>query len=193
LIQRLLFVAAAVAVAMSLVPARAFAGTTKSGDFIVEVFPLTAPDVHFRDTWGARRPGGRRHRGTDLIGPRGSPVLAVAAGTVSFMDWQRLSGYTIKIEHDGDWTSTYMHLNNDSPGTDDGRGGPEGAFAPGLEVGVHVEAGQLIGWVGDSGNAEDTTPHTHFELKHEGTKLNPFPYLAAAWRHSPQQDGPTAD
>ncbi len=48
--------------------------------------------------------------------------------------------------------------------------------------GDHVEAGQLIGRVGDSGNAEDTTPHTHFELKRGTEKVNAYPYLVRAWR-----------
>jgi murein DD-endopeptidase MepM/ murein hydrolase activator NlpD len=156
------------------------------------VFPHIGSDVQFRDTWGARRSGGRRHKGTDILSPRGTAIVAVAEGTVVFMDKQRLSGYTIKIEHEDGWVTTYMHLNNDTPGTDDGRGGPETAFAPGLEVGDHVHAGQHIGWVGDSGNAERTTTHTHFELKHNGTKVNPFAYLAAAWKIAPSvPDSPT--
>ena len=130
------------------------------------------------------RSGGRRHRGTDILSPRGTPIVAVADGTVAFMGEQRLSGYVVKIEHAGGWSTTYMHLNNDEPGTDNGEGGPLSAFAAGLHEGARVEAGQLIGWVGDSGNAERTTPHTHFELKHHGEKLNPYPYLEAAWLRS---------
>jgi len=171
-----------VVIGMAMIPAGANASAPVADDFVVEVFPHGDNPVEFRDTWGARRSGGRRHKGTDILSPRGTPIVAVADGTVVFMGKQRLSGYCIKIEHGNGWMTTSMHLNNDTPGTDDGRGGDETAFAPGLAVGDRVEAGQLIGWVGDSGNAEQTTTHTHFELKHGDTKLNPYPYLAAAWR-----------
>ncbi len=73
-----------------------------------------------------------------------------------------LSGTSIRIRHDDGWSSHYIHLNNDLYGTDDGRG--EGV-RPGLAVGDRVKRGELIGWVGDSGNAEGTIPHLHFELR----------------------------
>jgi hypothetical protein len=74
----------------------------------------------------------------------------------------------------------YIHLNNDTPGTDDGAGGPEAAYAPGLAVGDFVAAGDVIGFTGDSGNAESRVAHTHFELQHNDRYLNPYPYLRAA-------------
>lgn len=193
LIRNFLLIALVAVVVVTLLPARARAETTAEGDFILETFPHAGSDVRFRDTWGARRSGGRRHKGTDILSPRGTPILAVAPGVVVFVGKQRLSGYTVKIEHAEGWVSTYMHLNNDTPGTDDGKGGPEAAFAPGMEVGTEVQTGQLIGWVGDSGNAERTTTHTHFELKHNGTKLNPYPYLVTAWRLRSSDGDPAAE
>ncbi len=72
----------------------------------------------------------------------------------------------------------YIHLNNDTPGTDDGLGW---GFADGISSGVHVTAGQLIGWVGDSGNAEWTASHLHFELHHpDHGSVNPYPHLREA-------------
>lgn len=188
--RRIALLALAVVLASSAVmmPSTVQAAESVEEGFVIEVFPHAENPVDFRDTWGARRSGGRRHKGTDILSPRGTPIVAVAPGTVKLMGKQRLSGYWIKIEHGDGWVTTYMHLNNDTPGTDDGRGSHNAAFAPGLEVGDRVEAGQLIGWVGDSGNAERTTTHTHFELKHGDTKLNPFPYLAAAW-HMTARDG----
>lgn len=158
-------------------------------DFMIEFFPHAGEDTAFRDTWGAPRSGGRRHTGTDILSPRGTRIVAVADGTVTFIGEQRLSGYCIKIEHAGGWRTSYLHLNNDTVGTDDGEGGEEAAFAPGLDVGDRVEAGQLIGWVGDSGNAEHTTPHTHFELIHHDEKLNPYEFLKVAWRRSGREAG----
>jgi len=152
-----------------------------SSDFVVEVFPNQSPEASFSDSWGARRRGGRRHRGTDIHSPKGTPVVAVAEGRVTAMEWNRLSGWVIRIDHGGGWVTAYAHLNNDTLGTDDGDGGPEHAFAPGLAVGSFVIGGELIGFVGDSGNAEGTVPHTHFEIRQGEEKVNPFPYLEAAW------------
>jgi murein DD-endopeptidase MepM/ murein hydrolase activator NlpD len=190
--KRIALFALAVALASSafIVPATADVAQSVHEDFVVEVFPHAESPVDFRDTWGARRSGGRSHKGTDILSPRGTSIVAVAPGTVRFMGKQRLSGYSIKIDHGHGWVTSYLHLNNDTPGTDDGDGGEEGAFAPGLEVGDRVEAGQLIGWVGDSGNAERTTTHTHFELKHGDTKVNPYPYLAAAWHMTARNGHP---
>jgi len=151
-----------------------------SGGFAIEAFPHETAMVGFSDTWGAPRSGGRHHEGTDIMSPKGTWVLAVADGTVERLDWNRMSGWNITIRHADGWTSHYMHLDNDTPGTDDGNGGPETAFAEGLEVGNPVEAGDVIGFVGDSGNAEGGGSHTHFELHIDGAKVNPYPYLAEA-------------
>jgi murein DD-endopeptidase MepM/ murein hydrolase activator NlpD len=108
-------------------------------------------------------------------------VYAAAAGTVIHVGTNRLSGRNVRIEHQDGWTSHYVHLNNDNPGTDDGDAPWSLTVAPGVEVGVHVEAGQLIAWVGDSGNAESTTPHTHFELRVDDRPINPFSLLNDAY------------
>jgi len=150
-------------------------------DFIIKAFPHETSTVEFGDTWGAGRSGGRRHAGTDIMSPKGTSIVAVEEGIVERLDWNRLSGWNIMIRHADGWTSHYLHLNNDNPGTDDGDGGSEIAFAEGLEVGVFVKAGDVVGFVGDSGNAEHTGSHTHFELHIDGTKVNPYPYLADAF------------
>lgn len=160
---------------------RAAAEVVQKPGFKVSHFPVPSASVEFTDTWGARRSGGRRHRGTDILGERGTPIVAIADGVVSFMGKQRLSGYTVKIDHGDGWSTAYLHLNNDDPGTDNGEGGERTAFAPWIHEGVRVTAGEVIGYLGDSGNAERTTPHLHFEIKHDGEKLNPYPYLEEAW------------
>jgi len=149
--------------------------------FIVRVFPHDTTAVSFWDSWGARRSGGRRHQGIDILSPRGTEIRAVADGTVTDFGHQRLSGLYLRIDHGDGWKTTYMHLNNDTLGTDDGAGGVWTAIHPLITIGTEVVAGQVIGYVGDSGNAEGTQPHTHFEMSFEGTKVNPYPYITAAW------------
>lgn len=150
-------------------------------EFRLVAFPHETALVHFYDSWGARRSGGRRHRGIDIHSPKGTPIVAVADGVIIHMGSNRLSGWNLKIEHVGGWVSSYVHLNNDNPGSDDGEGGARTAFARGLEIGDAVQAGDVVGYVGDSGNAEHTVPHTHFELRHDGDKLNPYEFLLDAW------------
>lgn len=173
------FAVLAATVVLSTAPTRA-SEPEAADDFVIKVFPHETSLVEFSDTWGAGRSGGRRHKGTDIMSPKGSWIVAVDDGIVERLEWHRLSGWNIMIRHADSWTSHYMHLNNDTTGTDDGEGGPEAAFADGLEVGSFVKAGEVIGFVGDSGNAEHTGSHTHFELHNDGRKVNPYPYLAAA-------------
>lgn len=154
---------------------------TEADTFVMTVFPHETSSVNFWDSWGARRPGGRRHRGTDIMGPKGSEVLAVADGVVTDFGYQRLSGFYVRLDHGSGWSTTYMHLNNDTEGTDDGLGGLWTAVYPTLTIGAPVVAGQVIGYVGDSGNAEGTQPHIHVDVKRDGVKVNPYPYLKEAF------------
>ena len=144
-------------------------------------FPQLDEQTEFASSFGVERPDERNHQGIDLMGAKMTPVVAVLDGVVVTMRKGDRAGYYIKIDHGGGTSSYYMHLNNDTPGTDDGRGGSEYAFAEGLAVGDTVEAGQLIGYVGDSGNAEWGGAHTHFELHLRGRAVDPFPYLRDAW------------
>lgn len=169
----------AAAVVLPSQPGHAIVAAT-STDFVIKAFPHETATVVFSDSWGAARSGGRSHEGTDIMSPKGTWVVAVEDGIVERLDWNQMSGWNIMVRHADGWTSHYLHLNNDSAGTDDGEGGPEAAFADGLEVGSFVKAGDVIGFVGDSGNAEHTGSHTHFELHIDGAKVDPYPYLAAA-------------
>lgn len=175
----LVVAAVAIPILSNTPPAHAEPATAE--DFTLTAFPMHTSAVSFWDSWGARRSGGRRHRGTDIMSPRGTEVRAVADGVVTDFGEARLSGFYIRIDHGNGWSTSYMHLNNDTLGTDDGKGGLWTAVYPLLAVGDEVKAGQVIGYVGDSGNAEGTQPHTHFEIKHDGTKVDPYPYLWDAW------------
>ncbi len=144
-------------------------------------FPQDVQKTSFSNTWGARRSGGRGHKGTDLMADKGTEVYAFADGTINKIGDSRRPGRYLIIEHAGGWDTYYIHLNNDNPGTDDGAAPWDLTVAPGLEVGSQVSAGQLIGWVGDSGNAEGSGSHTHFELLHNGRNLNPYHALVEAF------------
>jgi murein DD-endopeptidase MepM/ murein hydrolase activator NlpD len=148
------------------------------------VFPVCGK-VTWSDTFGQPRSGGRTHAGQDIMAPKMRPVVAAFDGVVWLGRPARPNGHwSLTLRGDNGWTANYMHLNNDTPGTDDGQGTDELAFAPGLTSGTHVRAGQLLGYVGDSGNAEDTAPHLHFELRPTtgGGPVNAAPYLKAAVR-----------
>lgn len=150
------------------------------------IFPVVG-EVRYSDTWGACRGSGcsRRHEGNDLMSAKMTPVVAVADGYIKMVNWSSNPNdmnpdrcCTIALKHDDGWESWYIHLNNDTPGTDDGT---QWGIAEGIVPGVRVVAGQLIGWVGDSGNAEGTAPHLHYEYHQpDGTPINPNPYLNAA-------------
>lgn len=143
-------------------------------------FPQDPEVTWFLDTWGASRPGGRSHIGVDLMAPKASPVYSIAEGVVTLIANSPSAGAYVVVEHSSGWESKYMHLDSDEPGTDNGRGGIETAIAPGLVVGSFVNAGMLIGFVGDSGNAEHTAPHTHFELHQNGRPIDAYSMLVEA-------------
>lgn len=147
-------------------------------------FPQDVSKTSFSNTWGARRGGGRRHKGTDLMAEKMTEVYSFADGVVAKVSSSRRAGRYVIIEHADGWETYYIHLNNDNFGTDDGDAPWHLTIAPGLEEGSKVVAGQLIGWVGDSGNAEGSSPHTHFELLIDGRNINPYQVLEEAYERA---------
>jgi hypothetical protein len=129
-------------------------------------FPVDGP-TSYGNTWGADRDGGaRQHEGTDIMGHKLEVLVAAHDGTVSYT---RVDGNNMLAIRDTEgWEYWYIHINNDTPGTDDGANSPAFMFFPGIERGVQVRAGQPVAYMGDSGNAEGTSPHLHFELHPPG-------------------------
>lgn len=156
--------------------------------------------VEFTDTYDAARGGnadgctnGRVHQAVDLVAPKMTEVHAAMGGRVVFLpETQPSYGWIIIIEGDDGLEYSYVHLNNDNPGTDDGEGGIDQAIVPGVRRGTVVERGQHIGWVGDSGSAESTAAHLHLDVEdpslddaelqcpYEGDRVNPYPSMVAA-------------
>ncbi|MDP2705531.1 MAG: peptidoglycan-binding protein [Patescibacteria group bacterium] len=146
------------------------------------VFPVNGK-YNFRDDFSEPRDGGTRtHLGIDIIADKMTPVVAATDGVITFIAIPQASwGYSISIRDSEGFSYRYLHLNNDTPGTDDGQGGEANAYAPGLKRRTTVTKGQLIGWVGDSGNAEATISHLHFEIWDPSrTAINPYESLLAA-------------
>jgi murein DD-endopeptidase MepM/ murein hydrolase activator NlpD len=147
------------------------------------LFPLAGNGTYSNDFFSPRDNG--QHNATDIFAPKGTKIIAAVAGTVTYVPISQPSfGYMVRIEDDDGFSYDYIHINNDTPGTDDGNGGPMNAYAPDIKVGNRVARGQFLGYVGDSGNAETTASHLHFEItRNDGLKINPYPYLQEAERY----------
>ncbi len=140
------------------------------------LFPVVGGATYFDDYGDARSQG--RHQGNDLMSAKHTPVIAVADGVVKLQHSGR-GGYMLYLRNaQHEWL--YIHLNNDVRGND-GRGGPKTAYARGLRSGMRVKAGQEIGYVGNSGDAEGGPSHLHFEEhSRSGTPHDPYRRLRAA-------------
>jgi murein DD-endopeptidase MepM/ murein hydrolase activator NlpD len=102
----------------------------------------------------------RAHLATDYAAPTGSPVVAVANGTVISAGWDSGYGNLVRLKHSSGLTSGYAHLSR---------------IEPGIRSGAGVKQGQLLGLVGQTGLA--TGPHLHFMMNKNGTAINPVPAL----------------
>ena len=133
------------------------------------------PRSKLRDNFDEGRPG-HKHEALDIMAPRGTPVLAVDDGRVTKLFTSVAGGLTI-YQFDPGETFAYYYAHLDR-------------YADGLRDGTPVKRGQVIGYVGTTGNATPGAPHLHFTIFRlgpskqwwKGTAVNPFPYLADAKR-----------
>jgi murein DD-endopeptidase MepM/ murein hydrolase activator NlpD len=127
---------------------------------MIRVFPV-AGRSQFADTWGAARSQGREHQGTDIFAPLGTPVVAVNDGQAR-KGLDPLGGNVATLT-DADARYYYAHL-------DDWEG----------EFPRKVKVGDVLGYVGTTGNAQGLTPHLHFGVYVANEAVNPFPELQEA-------------
>jgi peptidoglycan LD-endopeptidase LytH len=127
---------------------------------------LMEPPYSYVDTWGAPRSGGRSHQGTDVMAPYGAEVYAYTAGVVSRESTSTSGGIQLYLQGDNGVEYFYAHLSR---------------YA--VPAGTRVRAGQLVAYNGQSGNAQYTAPHVHFEVHPGGpgsAPVNPYPYVQRA-------------
>jgi murein DD-endopeptidase MepM/ murein hydrolase activator NlpD len=125
------------------------------------------------DTFNQTRDGTRPHEALDIMAARGTPVLAASDGKVAKLFTSAPGGLTIyEFDPSGTYAYYYAHLDR---------------YASGLVEGRSLRRGDVIGYVGSTGNASEDAPHLHFAIfalgpdKHwwQGTPINPYPLLAA--------------
>ncbi len=147
------------------------------------IFPIVG-SVAFANDFGAARYSGT-HQGNDLMAPRRTVAVAAEPGKVKFWTTSARAGCMLYLYGKSGTTYLYIHLNNDVTKGNDNRGKcvPGMAYSKGLRDGAPVDAGQAIGYVGNSGDADSTDPHLHFEVHpNDGGAINPYPYLMKAER-----------
>ncbi len=123
-----------------------------------------AGNVSFINDWGFPRSGGRRHQGNDMFASRGTPVVAVSNGTLSLKS-NRLGGISAYLR-----TSSAMYYYAHLDG-----------YAANVSSGQSLSAGDVIGYVGNTGNARGSSPHLHFQMHPGGgAPVNPYPTISSA-------------
>ena len=145
------------------------------------IFPV-AGTAAYVDDFGQPRAGGS-HQGNDMLAAKKTPVVAAEAGKIKFWTTSASAGCMLYLYGVSGTMYEYIHLNNDLTKRNDNRGKcvPGVAYAHGLKDGARVSAGQMIGYVGDSGDANGIASHLHFEVHPGGgDAVSPYPYLQIA-------------
>jgi Peptidase family M23 len=170
----------ALVAALALAAAFAPGGMARAPGVPQLVFPIVG-DATYHDDFGDPR-GQGKHEGNDIMAAWRSPAVAAEAGKIKFWTKSARAGCMLYLYGKSGTTYLYIHLNNDLTDKHDNKGKcvPGTAYMTGLKDGANVQAGQQIGYVGDSGDAEGTY-HLHFEVHpHDGAAVSPFPYLQKA-------------
>lgn len=130
---------------------------------VVGPFPV-AGLAWWQDDWHAPRccPYPHLHQGLDLFAPRGTPVVAAVDGYVTQKGNGPISGLAVEIRDAGNTEYFYAHLSG---------------FASGIGLGTRVHMGQVLGYIGNTGNASHSTPHLHFEIQPNGIPVPPMPIV----------------
>ncbi|CAN5119388.1 hypothetical protein BH20ACT3_BH20ACT3_06470 [soil metagenome] len=134
------------------------------------MFPVLPDPVLGQATWtdtylAPRGTGGcRYHEGQDLMGRKMLKLLACIDGTIVDLR-HRSTGNSLTIRDDEGWYYCYLHINDDDPGTNNNRNQFRHAFAPGMAAGRRVARGEHVAFLGASGNASDSAPHLHLEIR----------------------------
>jgi murein DD-endopeptidase MepM/ murein hydrolase activator NlpD len=145
--------------------ARSAAKVSKIRQFPAFTLPIGGAQA-FANTWGARRSGGRRHKGTDVMASCGAPVVAVTDGVMMNLHAGGNGGIMAYLRASNGDVFFYAHLRS---------------YAPGIGNGSRVSVGQKIGVNGNTGNARGGPCHVHFEWhRGGGGPVNPYPLLNAA-------------
>ena len=114
------------------------------------------------NTWGANRPGNRKHQGQDIFARRGTPVRSATGGIVVRISEGGLGGKAVWVAGRGGRSYYYAHLDD---------------FAPELQTGDIVSPYTVLGYVGTTGNARNTPPHLHFGVYTRTGAMDPLPLL----------------
>jgi hypothetical protein len=173
------FAAAIATLLVALAGAVTSAGPAAADDTRAITFPVYG-HVSYSDDFGAPRSQGP-HQGNDIMGSKLMPELAAHDATVKYLRIDDRGNLLVLRDAEG-WEYWYIHINNDTPGTDDGANPAEFNLRPGVKVGTKVFAGEWISYMGDSGDAETTAPHLHFELHTpDGVAIDPYASLQNAF------------
>jgi murein DD-endopeptidase MepM/ murein hydrolase activator NlpD len=129
------------------------------------VFPVAGSKSKIKDLWGASRGGGvRKHKGIDIHAGKGTPVVAICDGVIVEKDHTLIGGKTLWLKSaTHGWKAYYAHLDRQL-----------------VKEGQRVRKGQVIGTIGNTGNARTTPAHLHFGISGVKGWINPLPYVKNA-------------